>query len=73
MNQKRIGVAAMGGDANAVLARIQELERQGIQAAWLTTGGAGLDGLTLFSAAAVQNREHLTGNLHHTHMAPPPP
>ena len=61
MNQKRIGVAAMGGDANAVLARIQELERQGIQAAWLTTGGAGLDGLTLFSAAAVQTEIILLG------------
>ena len=47
MSDRRIGVAAMGGDANAVLARIQELERLGIEAAWLTTGGAGLDALTL--------------------------
>jgi len=61
VNQKRIGVAAMGGDANAVLSRIQELERQGIQAAWLTTGGAGLDGLTLFSAAAVRTESIMLG------------
>ncbi|MBI2871682.1 MAG: LLM class flavin-dependent oxidoreductase [Chloroflexi bacterium] len=61
MSDKRIGVAAMGGDASAVLARIQELERLGMPAAWLTTGGAGLDALTLFAAAAVRTERILLG------------
>ena len=61
MIEKRIGVAAMGGNANEVLSRIQELERRGVQAAWLTTGGAGLDGLTLFSAAATQTERIMLG------------
>jgi len=52
----RIGVTAMGGDAKAVTARIVDMERQGIPSAWLTTGGAGLDGLTLLSAAAAQTQ-----------------
>lgn len=61
MSDKRIGVAAMGGDAAAVVARIQELERLGIPAAWLTTGGAGPDALTIFSAAAVKTERILLG------------
>ena len=61
MSEKRIGVAAMGGDAGIVLDRIQELNRLGIEAAWLTTGGAGLDALTLFSAAAVRTDGILLG------------
>ena len=52
----QIGVAAMGGDARSVLERIQELERRGIPAAWLTTGGGGLDALTLFAAAGAQTQ-----------------
>ena len=52
MAEKRIGVAAMGGDSRAVVARIQELESLGIAAAWLTSGGAGPDALTTFAAAA---------------------
>ena len=61
MTQKRIGVAAMGGDSNEVLARIEDLERRGIGAAWLTTGGAGLDGITLFAAAAARTESILLG------------
>ena len=53
MSQGRIGVVTTGGNAKAVLERIQELERIGIEAAWLTTGGSGLDALTIFGAAAV--------------------
>ena len=61
MSEKRIGVAAVGGDANTILACIQELESLGIPAAWLTTSGAGLDALTLFSAAAVGTERILLG------------
>jgi F420-dependent oxidoreductase-like protein len=50
----RFGISAAGGDASAVLDRIVELERAGIGAAWLTTGGAGIDGLTVFAAAAAR-------------------
>ena len=56
-----IGVAAMGGDATTVLARIQDLDNRGIQAAWLTTGGAGLDALSLFAAAAATTDHILLG------------
>ncbi|MCZ6789585.1 MAG: LLM class flavin-dependent oxidoreductase [Chloroflexi bacterium] len=52
----QIGVAAMGGDTRSVLERILELERRGIPAAWLTTGGGGLDALTLFAAAGAQTK-----------------
>lgn len=45
MGDTRIGVAAAGGDGAEVLARIQQLEENGVDAAWLTTGGAGPDGL----------------------------
>ncbi|MBI3015054.1 MAG: LLM class flavin-dependent oxidoreductase [Candidatus Tectomicrobia bacterium] len=61
MAKQRIGVTAMGGDSKAVVARIQELERMGVSAAWLTTGGAGLDGLTLFAAAAARTERILLG------------
>jgi len=54
---KTIGVAAMGGDSKAVIQRIEDFEKIGIPAAWLTTGGAGLDGLTLFGAAAVNTTD----------------
>ena len=56
-----IGVAAMGGDAITVLARIQELERRNIPAAWLTTGGAGVDALSIFAAAAATTDRILLG------------
>lgn len=56
-----IGVAAMGGDAVSVLARIKRLEQHNIKAAWLTTGGAGLDALSLFSAAAATTDRILLG------------
>ncbi|MBM3940808.1 MAG: LLM class flavin-dependent oxidoreductase [SAR202 cluster bacterium] len=49
-----IGVAANSPDARQVVAAVRDLERRGINAAWLTTGGAGLDGLTLLAAAAAR-------------------
>ena len=61
MTTGTIGVAAMGGDAETVLARIQELERRNIAAAWLTTGGAGLDALSIFAAAAATTDRILMG------------
>jgi len=47
-------VSAGGGDASTVLNRIVEIEESGIGAAWLTTGGAGIDGLTVLAAAATR-------------------
>ncbi|MBI4220736.1 MAG: LLM class flavin-dependent oxidoreductase [Chloroflexi bacterium] len=57
MATTRFGVSAAGGDASMVLSRIVELDRLGIQAAWLTTGGAGLDGLTVLAAAAARTEQ----------------
>jgi F420-dependent oxidoreductase-like protein len=51
MGQKRIGIAVFGPNSGAVLDGIERAETLGIQAAWLTTGGAGPDGLTLLAAA----------------------
>ena len=61
MSQKTIGVAVFGPDSAAVLAGIERAEELGIPAAWLTTGGAGLDALTIFGAAAVRTRRILLG------------
>lgn len=54
MKDTRYGVSAGGGDASTVLNRIVEIEESGIGAAWLTTGGAGIDGLTVLAAAATR-------------------
>src|SRR5438105_9765891 len=56
-----IGVAVQAPNAGAVVAMIERLEKLGIPAAWLTTGGAGLDGLTLFAAAALRTEHILLG------------
>jgi F420-dependent oxidoreductase-like protein len=64
MPQKLIGVAmsAFGvsgaaGDGPVILANIEHAEQLGIPAVWLTTGGTGLDALTLFAAAAVRTSQ----------------
>jgi F420-dependent oxidoreductase-like protein len=64
MAQKLIGVAmsAFGAsaavpDGQAILTNIEHAEQLGIPAAWLTTGGTGLDALTLFAAAAVRTSQ----------------
>jgi F420-dependent oxidoreductase-like protein len=54
MDQKLIGVAISAPDSAGVIAGIEQAEQLGIPAAWLTTGGTGLDALTLFAAAAVR-------------------
>lgn len=61
MAQKRIGVAAMAPDAAGVMANIEKAEQMGIPAVWLTTGGAGLDGLTLFAGATARTRRVMFG------------
>jgi F420-dependent oxidoreductase-like protein len=60
MPERTIGVAATGGDSNQVIATIQDLERRGVNAAWLSAGG-GLDSLTLFAAAAATTERILLG------------
>jgi F420-dependent oxidoreductase-like protein len=54
MDQKRIGVVVSAPESAGILAGIEQAEQMGIAAAWLTTGGVGLDALTLFAAAAVR-------------------
>ena len=54
MDQKIIGVVVSAPDSAGVLAGIERAEQMGIPAAWLTTGGVGLDALTLYAAAAVR-------------------
>jgi alkanesulfonate monooxygenase SsuD/methylene tetrahydromethanopterin reductase-like flavin-dependent oxidoreductase (luciferase family) len=61
MSEKRIGVAVSGADAPEVLGIIERAEELGIHAAWLTTGGAGLDGLTIFAGAAVRTKRIMLG------------
>lgn len=61
MPTKRIGLHAGAPDAAASLDLMRRAEAAGIQAAWLTTGGAGLDALTLFAASAVQTDSILFG------------
>jgi F420-dependent oxidoreductase-like protein len=54
MAQKLIGVVVSAADSPGVVASIEHAEQLGIPAAWLTTGGVGLDALTLYAAAAVR-------------------
>ena len=52
MSEKLIGVAVSGNNADEVLARIERSERAGIPAAWMTTGEARMDSITVMAAAA---------------------
>lgn len=61
MPTQRIGLHAGAPNAAASLDLMRRAEGAGIQAAWLTTGGTGLDALTLFAAAAVQTDHILFG------------
>jgi len=60
-NHKVIGVAITGQDSMEVVERVQQAEQMGVSAAWLTTGGAGRDALTLFAAVAVHTKKILLG------------
>ena len=51
-----IGVAIRGNKVSEALAMIEQAEQLGIHAAWMTTGGARLDSLTVFAAAAVRTQ-----------------
>ena len=61
MPDKRIGIHAGAPNAEASLDLTRRAEAAGVQATWLTTGGTGLDALTLFAAAAVQTDNILFG------------
>ena len=61
MSERRIGIAASAPTAKDVLSNITGAEESGISAAWLTTGGTGLDGLTVFAAAAAQTEKIMLG------------
>ena len=61
MSQKRVGVAVGGDKVHEVLAAIERAEQLGIQAAWMTTGGARLDSLTTFAAAALRTQHIFLG------------
>ena len=52
MDEKVIGVAVSGATSEEVLGQIERSERLGIPAVWMTTGGARLDSITTFAAAA---------------------
>ena len=52
MDDKLIGVAVAGTKVKEVQAAIERAEELGIQAVWMTTGGARLDSITTFAAAA---------------------
>jgi hypothetical protein len=49
-----IGIAIQVGNGKAALDAIEEAERLGIPAAWMTTGGIQAEALTIFGAAAVR-------------------
>lgn len=61
MTSKRIGVAVSAPNVAGVMENIQRAEEAGLPAAWLTTGGAGLDGLTIFAAATQRTRNVIMG------------
>ena len=65
MSKLDVGVmaAAVGafGDAGGIVGRIEELEAKGIDTAWLPTGGAGFDALTLYAAAAAKTESIALG------------
>ena len=62
MNETRIGVAVSASDSNAALSVIEDLEKRGLRAAWMTSGSAGgADSLGLFAAAATRTQQITLG------------
>ena len=57
-SDRRSGTAP---DSAVLLADIEAAEKMGIPAVWMTTGGAGLDALTLFAAAAARTERIMMG------------
>src|SRR5215813_320345 len=56
MPYRLLGVAVRGDKAGEVLTRIEQAEQLGLHAAWMTTGGARLDSMTVFAAAALRTQ-----------------
>ena len=52
----RIGVAVGGNKVQDIQATIQRAEELGVDAIWMTTGGARLDSITVFAAAAASTQ-----------------
>jgi F420-dependent oxidoreductase-like protein len=61
MQDKRIGMAVRGDKVHDVLTMIERAEDLGVQAAWMTTGGARLDSITTFAAAALRTQRMQLG------------
>src|SRR5919108_480092 len=56
MPSRLLGVAVRGDKAHEVLTRIEQAEQLGLHAAWMTTGGARLDSMTIFAAGALHTQ-----------------
>jgi len=56
-----IGIAVPNREAVDALQMIERAEDLGIPAVWMTTGGAGIDSMTLFAAAAARTKKVLLG------------
>ena len=57
MSDKLIGVAVSGRNAEEILGRIERCDQAGIPAAWMTSGGASADSITVFAAAAGRTKQ----------------
>src|SRR5207244_12048578 len=63
---RRIGVALSGSSDAALRRQIERGEQAGMQAGWMTTGGARLDSITTFAAAAGRTVMYLSpGDKYH--------
>src|SRR5262245_31980442 len=56
MPHRLLGVAVRGDKPPEVLALIEQAEQLGLHAVWMTTGGARLDSITIFAAAALRTQ-----------------
>ncbi len=56
-----LGLVIAAPDSATALKHIKKAEDMGIPAAWMTTGGAGVDAITIFAAAAVNSERILLG------------
>ena len=62
MAEKRIGVVVTAADSSAALDAIEDLEKRGFTAAWMTSGSpSGGDSLSVFAAAASRTQRILLG------------
>ena len=62
LTEKRVGVAVSASDSHGALSIVEDLERRGIPAAWLTSGSAGgADSLSLLAIAAARTQEIMLG------------